>query len=443
MTAPTPSAFSAPSLVISTPVAAATTAASTTPSTPPVTQASISSVQVWTLIVAGVAVIATLVSAWLLRRTGRGTVQAAKQAAAASERSAAAAEKSALAAQEAVGVNRETAIGVATRAEADAFAKRYQEAASQLGHAKAPVRLAGVYAMALLADDWEQQRQQCVDVLCAYLRMPGDMSEDGNRFNDAGDLEVRNSIVRVIGGRLNADALSNWCTVHLDFTDAVIDQLSWQEPSFLAPVTFRRARFLRDIWLSGARFLTKVTFQNTQFDGVFHLSRALLQDGFVQLADVQLNGADISFTRIFPNATFILSRVVCAGEVAISCYPGSAPQGRLRLDGITVLDAATLTVWVSEQSTNPIFEGVKLAGGYVMARPTAQIELPTTFSKVDGSDSDWAVWDHDEEGYKMAERADALRKAMSQQNEANKALLPAFGSRTVEGSRPSWIDLVN
>ena len=32
----------------------------------------------------------------------------------------------------------------------------------------AAVRLAGMYAMAGLADDWKENRQTCVDVLCAY-----------------------------------------------------------------------------------------------------------------------------------------------------------------------------------------------------------------------------------------------------------------------------------
>ena len=51
---------------------------------------------------------------------------------------------------------------------------RYGEAAAQLGHGNAAIRLAGVYAMAQLADDWADPdaRQQCVAVLCAYLRMP-------------------------------------------------------------------------------------------------------------------------------------------------------------------------------------------------------------------------------------------------------------------------------
>ena len=50
--------------------------------------------------------------------------------------------------------------------------ERFATAADQLDSGKPAVRLAGVYAMADLADDWAENRQTCVDVLCAYLRMP-------------------------------------------------------------------------------------------------------------------------------------------------------------------------------------------------------------------------------------------------------------------------------
>jgi hypothetical protein len=51
--------------------------------------------------------------------------------------------------------------------------ERFATAAEQLGEDKPPtVRLAGVHAMAGRADDWDENRQTCVDVLCAYLRMP-------------------------------------------------------------------------------------------------------------------------------------------------------------------------------------------------------------------------------------------------------------------------------
>src|SRR5689334_7800894 len=51
--------------------------------------------------------------------------------------------------------------------------ERFATAAGQLGGDKpSAVQLAGVYAMAVLADDWKENRQVCVDVLCGYLRMP-------------------------------------------------------------------------------------------------------------------------------------------------------------------------------------------------------------------------------------------------------------------------------
>ncbi len=58
----------------------------------------------------------------------------------------------------------------------DAAARRitelYTKAAEQLGSDKAPVRLAGLYALERLAQDNPAQRQTIVNVLCAYLRMP-------------------------------------------------------------------------------------------------------------------------------------------------------------------------------------------------------------------------------------------------------------------------------
>lgn len=54
---------------------------------------------------------------------------------------------------------------------------RYTTAAEQLGHESSAIRLAGVYAMAALADDWsarnnKAQTQTCIEVLCSMLRSP-------------------------------------------------------------------------------------------------------------------------------------------------------------------------------------------------------------------------------------------------------------------------------
>ena len=65
------------------------------------------------------------------------------------------------------------------------FNERFTAIATQLGDAQPAVRLAGVHAMAGLADDWKQNRQTCVDVLCAYLRLPydPDPGDDASRRN--------------------------------------------------------------------------------------------------------------------------------------------------------------------------------------------------------------------------------------------------------------------
>ena len=47
------------------------------------------------------------------------------------------------------------------------FNERFTAIAAQLGDAQPAVRLAGVHAMAGLAEDWKANRQTCVDVLCA------------------------------------------------------------------------------------------------------------------------------------------------------------------------------------------------------------------------------------------------------------------------------------
>lgn len=56
------------------------------------------------------------------------------------------------------------------REESKLFTERFASASEQLGGSSTMVRLAGVYAMSNLADDWIEKRQMCIDVLCAYIR---------------------------------------------------------------------------------------------------------------------------------------------------------------------------------------------------------------------------------------------------------------------------------
>ncbi len=144
-----------------------------------------------------------------------------------------------------------------------ALRDRYTNAAEQLGDDSAAVRLAGVFAMAALADDWSMrseaaESQTCIDVLCAYLRAP--RKSDGREDHKA-DLQVRQSIVSTISMHLQPEALKSWRSCNFDFTDAVFD----------FDVVFRGAEFGGDFtWFGGVKFSGRVArFDDTKFYGRF------------------------------------------------------------------------------------------------------------------------------------------------------------------------------
>ena len=83
--------------------------------------------------------------------------------------------------------------------------------------------------MAGLADDWDfskANQQTCVDVLCAYLRMPyepdpGKDSPELLAFQSS--REVRHTVIRVIAAHLKKDAAVSWQGRSFDFNGVVFD----------------------------------------------------------------------------------------------------------------------------------------------------------------------------------------------------------------------------
>lgn len=126
---------------------------------------------------------------------------------------------------------------------------RYSTAAEQLGHERAAVRLAGIYALAALADDWKaagfpEQQEVCVDLLCAYFRMPYDPKSDA-AIN--GEREVRLTLLSTITQHLrDPESDDTWCNLDFDFTGAVFDGGSFSRARIVpqSTMTFNGATFL-------------------------------------------------------------------------------------------------------------------------------------------------------------------------------------------------------
>ena len=169
------------------------------------------------------------------------------------------------------------------------FVERFGAAASQLGHSDVAVRLAGVYAMAGVADEASiLERQQCVDVLCGYLRLPYSPSlgashqselqrkipgreggETTSRFQyRQNDKEVRQTIVRVITVHLQPGAAKSWSKCSFDFQGAALEDAAFIKVTFSGPWTsFKEVTFNGETSFDEATFSRESTFEGATFSG--------------------------------------------------------------------------------------------------------------------------------------------------------------------------------
>ncbi|CVN86348.1 Uncharacterised protein [Streptococcus pneumoniae] len=171
-----------------------------------------------------------------------------------------------------------------------AFRSRYGEAATQLGSDRAAVQLAGVYAMANLADDWPEQRQQCVDVLCGFLRLPPPVDEALR----AADAQIRTTIGAVLRDHLQEGGA--WCGLDFNLIGAYLVDLNLIGARF----TGRNTRF------TGAQF----TGENTTF------AEARFASEHTLFAEARFAGENTSFDRAeFTGKTTSFDRAEFASEL--------------------------------------------------------------------------------------------------------------------------------
>ncbi|MCI4062794.1 pentapeptide repeat-containing protein [Micromonospora sp. R77] len=267
------------------------------------------------------------------------------------------------------------------------FNERFAKAAEQLGSDKAAVRLAGVYAMAGLADDWRAGRQTCIDVLCAYVRMPytspvdasneeSENRDDQTPIMDADavranreEREVRHTVIRLVGRhlRLPEDDATSWRGYDLDFTGAVFDGGDLSGATFsggrvsFAGVTFSSG----EVSFGGATFSGgNVSFDGAMFSGglvLFH--GATFSGGRVSFVGVTVSGGEVFFgSATFSGAkVFIADATFSGGEVGFvraTFSEGQVSFGAAKFSGgLVSFGSATFS------GARISFSGARFSGG--------------------------------------------------------------------------------
>ncbi|MET7572518.1 pentapeptide repeat-containing protein [Streptomyces sp. NPDC005492] len=288
--------------------------------------------------------------------------------------------------------------GDAHRADASQLADRYTTAAEQLGHDQAAVRLAGVYALARLADDWEEQRQVCIDVLCAYLRMPyePDPSAPGHK---AGERQVRHTIIRVIRDHLRVpDTPTSWCACDFDFTGATFDggdlsgstfcstvdftgatfsggEVAFGGATFSSGLSFRGATFTAaEVFFGGATFSGGVNFVGATFSsGRVSFVGATFSSGRISFRGGTFSGSEVAFGSAIFNSDRVsfLGATFSGGEVSFSGATFNSDEVSFR--GATFTAGRVYFGGATFSSSAPIFDGATFTGTHVawgnMTRP--------------------------------------------------------------------------
>ncbi|MEU6721987.1 pentapeptide repeat-containing protein [Nonomuraea sp. NPDC046802] len=252
---------------------------------------------------------------------------------------------------------------------------RYSKAADQLGHDKAPVRLAGLYALEELAQNNPRLRQSIADVFCAYLRMPcappeeplmarDPASEEAERAervrsaqrrarsrktdmvsgpptrNPLEEHQVRLTAQRILTDHLRSPSSARqrwwsrakrppstfWPGIRLDLAGALLVDLDFRgcqvSGSRFEGATFSgNPRFLRAVFHGDTSF-EEATFHGVDFDGaVFH-------------GDALFELATFRFGASFSRAVFNNDAVFGWSTFMLALFEGTTFRSDALFDGV-------------------------------------------------------------------------------------------------------------
>jgi len=223
----------------------------------------------------------------------------------------------------------------------------YVAAADQLGSDRAPVRLAGLYALERLADTHPEHRQTVVNLLCAYLRMPWTpAAPDAPAATDhREEREVRLTAQRVLTAHLrDTETSAHWPDMDLDLTGATLD--GWRLTGarvvgcraagarFVGTASFAGSVFAGPVDLTGAVFEEAAEVTGAFFNDAVTLDRATFRDG--------LSAGLALFAELSARDTLFEGPVGCrSAAIGRATFAGARFSGDATWVGATFADLVT------------------------------------------------------------------------------------------------------
>lgn len=245
----------------------------------------------------------------------------------------------------------------------------YAKAADQLGSDKAPVRLAGIYALERLAQDNVRLRQTVIDLLGAYLRMPfTPPSTDPPQAEPRQEREVRLTAQRVIAAHLHPGPDPDnpvdtfWRDMDLDLTGATLVNFDLSG-CHLRTATFKAVTFVDDAEFLGTRFGGDAWFASTVFTGKTWFQGATFA-GYAEFRSAEFTGASWFNSAVFADAADFNSVTFANVWFRSVTFTGHADFRSATFGGTANFDSATFTDNVDFDSATfahrPCLSGARL-----------------------------------------------------------------------------------
>lgn len=206
--------------------------------------------------------------------------------------------------------------------------ERFTTAVTQIGDDSPAVKLGGVHALAGLADDapTPELQQTCIDVLCAFLRLPYRARSDIPSGDEAvahdylALREVRHTVIRLIRDhlRLPDDHQHTWRGRHLDFTGVEFDGGDFSAAHFSnCVVSFNGATFAGHVRFEDMTYHDcEVRFDGAQFTGGrVSFDGSDVHSAALTFRNADFHGGEVSFNgvTIFPASSLNFASAMFEG----------------------------------------------------------------------------------------------------------------------------------
>jgi len=278
------------------------------------------------------------------------------------------------------------------RVEEDRVKESMSAAITMLGDRAPSTRIAGVYALADIADgQGGSYRQRVVDILCGYLRTKRE--EDG---------AVESTIIGTIARHVSVDPLTHkervkpkrsWSGCSFDLHGAtLIENINLCSATFSGGVDFHKVTFEGTVFFGGATFEKLADFEEAEFDGETDFSEATFE------GPVSFHESTFKDETNFVEATFANESYLSGATFVKATFEGAAHFGEATFEGGANFPYATFKKKVEFDETvfrrKPNFIGAtfnrSISGQYLFGH----IKLVGTTGLPEAAcwDSDKASW---------------------------------------------------